>query len=525
VINDRIENIYGFNHDFDGCFLYNNITLDNPNQENFLQDRYGMIYPIWIANQKYRDWYKGIEVYEDYIYVTGYSYVEQNETYHGIIGKYDINDGSQIWMKNWYGNQPKTEMYSIDVYKDEIYITGVSHCLGAIGGYADAFINKFDLDGNLLWSNIFNETLSNLFYSIKLHDDFIYVCGREMGISCLSKYDSHGNLIWSKTYEIPGTISGEFIDLEIYNGYIYVDGQIDTEDNTRQDLLVAKIDLNGELQWWKELGGVGPQLGGMMHISDNGFIYIAGISGKDYSYVSDIIWKFDLDGNLKWEASTSLNSRFVDVVFWNGNVYGIGDDRTGYNNGLLAKFDDQGILIWYLTYKSEDHGSYADIFTVDVYEDYFYLVGSNMGAGFIMKYEIPLFPDNNKPNTPSKPSGSKFGRTGIMYTYFSVATDPDDDLLGYCFSWGDGSVFKMEWGNSGQTMDCVNVWMKGGIYIVHVRARDENGFVSSWSKPLVVTIVPKSRDKVVQNSFLMRFLEQFPILHRLLSLLRDKPVI
>ena len=62
------ENIYGFKYDSGQCFLDNCLIKDNSNQNNFLQVRYGMIEPIWIANQKYQEWYKSIEVYENYIY-------------------------------------------------------------------------------------------------------------------------------------------------------------------------------------------------------------------------------------------------------------------------------------------------------------------------------------------------------------------------------------------------------------------------------------------------------------------------
>lgn len=281
-------------------------------------------------------------------------------------------------------------------------------------------------------------------------------------------------------------------------------------------MLVAKIDLDGELQWHLESAEEGPQLGGMIHIGSDGFIYIAGISGKEYSFASDIIWKIDFDGNIKWEASTSHDFVFADVVLWNGNVYGIGEDRTEYREAVFVQFDYQGKLIWYLTYKSEDWGSYAGGFTMDVYDDYFYLVGSNMVAGFIMKYEIPLNPDNNKPNTPSKPSGPQLGKIGQIYSYTSVATDPDDDHLSYVFSCGNGEDSKTLWEDSGQITEGAFLWMSGGVYRVRARARDEHGFVSSWSKPLVVTIVPKSRDRMVQNSLLMRFLEHFPILQKIL---------
>jgi len=480
-----------------------------------------MIDPIWIANQSYQEWYKSIEIYEDYIYAAGYSYNNENETYSAIIGKYDLNAGSQIWMRNWSTHHPDTLTRSIDVYDDAIYIVGETGKMGFIITWIDAFICKFDLDGNLIWSKIVNESKFDHISSVKGYDNYLYLCGdiccNKGSDSWILKYDTNGNKIWGKTYSIPFTSYSHLYDLEIYNGYIYAEGQ-SKKDKTGQDLFVVKVSLDGELIWNRDWGGEGAQLGALMDMGDDGFIYIAGYGSKEGIHINDFIWKFDINGNLKWVATTSLTSGLIDVVFWNGDVYGIGEDRTFYRDTLLAKFDDQGNLIWYLTYKSEDPGSYADGFTMDEYEDYFYLVGSNMGAGFIMKYDVTLYSDNNKPDTPSKPSGETNGVVNQLYTYSSATADPDGDLISYSFSWDDGNQTIVEWFNSGETISASYSWSERGKYKVRVRARDECGFVSAWSEPLEVTM---PRNRAINKPFL-NFLEShlnlFPIMRYLLRL-------
>ena len=382
-------------------------------------------------------------------------------------------------------------------------------------GSVDSFICRLDLDGNLLWSKIFTDASYNFGYCIKGYDDFIYVCGNINAVSCLSKYDNYGNQIWIKTYEIPGTDMGEFIDFEIYDGYIYADGLTDSEDNSRQDLLVAKISLNGDLLWYKEWGDSGLELGARMVIGDNGFIYIAGYGTNDFIHINDYIWKYSLDGNLIWVTSTFLKSVLANVVYWNDDIYAIGEDRTFYRDSLLTKFDDQSKLIYYLNYKSDDPSSYAGGFTMDEYQDYFYLVGSNMGAGYIIKYDVTNNSDNNRPNTPSKPSGPQFGVAGKPYFYESVATDPDDDLISYCFSCGMGHNFMTYFGDSGQTMEGGFLWTIGGIYSLRVRVRDEYGFVSDWSQPLIVFILGPG-NKMVPNTMFAKLLDGFPLLQKLI---------
>ena len=59
------------------------------------------------------------------------------------------------------------------------------------------------------------------------------------------------------------------------------------------------------------------------------------------------------------------------MVYWNGNIYGIGVDRTSNKEALLVKVDDQGNLIWYLTYRRNEPHSYAQGNSIDEYEDFY----------------------------------------------------------------------------------------------------------------------------------------------------------
>jgi hypothetical protein len=90
-------------------------------------------------------------------------------------------------------------------------------------------------------------------------------------------------------------------------------------------------------------------------------------------------------------------------------------------------------------------------------------------------------------------------------------------MLSYDFYWGVWNISIVEWFNSGETVSASNSWEERGKYNIMVRARDECGFVSDWSEPLEVTM---PRNRAIYNSLFLKLLEQFPILHRLLSLIR-----
>ena len=113
--------------------------------------------------------------------------------------------------------------------------------------------------------------------------------------------------------------------------------------------------------------------------------------------------------------------------------------------------------------------------------------------------------------TPSQPpekpvvKGPKNGKSGSTYTYTATATDPDRDQIEYLFDWGDESVPK--WigpVDSGTTITQNHTWTKTGYFTVKVKARDENGYESNWSIPLLISM-PKQ--KPFQNTLLWQFLE------------------
>jgi len=128
------------------------------------------------------------------------------------------------------------------------------------------------------------------------------------------------------------------------------------------------------------------------------------------------------------------------------------------------------------------------------------------------------------PEKPTKPDGPINGKIGVKYTYNSSTIDPDDDNIYYMFDWGDGTY--SEWigpKSSGENVSTAYSWDKKGIYNIRIIAKDENGVLSNWSDPLVISM-PKgklslniffyqhlferiSKISVVIKAFLIKFIE------------------
>ena len=520
VINNRIENIYGLKYYEEGYFIKNHLIDKDTNQGTTSNSEPGELNPIWITIEDL-GYIFSMKAYKGNIYAVGYKYYPEEKNRSALIVKFNITNGELLWTKTWEGFHPSNRAYDLEINNDSIYIVGETGPSGDIEFWTDSFLCKYDLDGNRLWSKIINETTLDVIGGVKVFDNYLYLCGTKAGIitmnSWILKYDNKGNKIWSKTYNILGTWFSEFLDFEIYNGYIYAEGQTDSFDKTEQDVYVAKISLDGNLIWNREWGGKGPQLGNRMDV-ENGYIYVCGYGRDDISYFwggHDILLKYDLTGNLQWyTTSYCSHSTAIDVIKYNDSIFTVGELWRGWENhydAVMYKFDDDSNLIWYLTYGSYD---YAGGNCIEVYEDFFYICGSIGGDDFLMKYDVNLFADNTKPDKPSKLSGPTSGIPGVDYTYYTNTTDMNGDLISYGFSWGDWNITTVEWFNPGDTVSASYHWSDIGKYNVRVRARDECGFVSDWSDPLVVTM---PRDKSISSLPLLRFLERYPLLHILLK--------
>jgi hypothetical protein len=133
----------------------------------------------------------------------------------------------------------------------------------------------------------------------------------------------------------------------------------------------------------------------------------------------------------------------------------------------------------------------------DSKEDNLYLIDGSMMRWCY--YQLNLFGDpvvalriSNPPNTPVSPNGENQVDAKTLYVYTTHTRDIDGDLVYYRWDWGDQST--SSWMGpypSGVIINASHSWETEGIYDVRVKAKDENGMESEWSRPLIVD-VPKT---------------------------------
>ena len=138
-----------------------------------------------------------------------------------------------------------------------------------------------DFDGNIYMSGTYH---SNPCYL--LNDTLVSMSG--ISDFYIAKYDVSGNELWVKsfgghnsTYEfeaISNIIFDSFTNSLFVNGEFYEKcllGSDTLESRGSSDVFVARLDLDGNIIWAKQLGGTGEDLATAMVVDKNGAVYLS----------------------------------------------------------------------------------------------------------------------------------------------------------------------------------------------------------------------------------------------------------
>ena len=332
----------------------------------------------------------------------------------------------------------------------------------------------------------------------------------------LVKTDGNGNEEWNKTY-------GGFDWEKAWAGQITSDGGIIIAGYTEYpyvQILLIKTDMYGNEEWSKTYGDINfsTTAFSLQETSDNGFI----ITGYGYSNgtCNLLLLKTDIDGEEQWNKTFEGEACFDSIGYSVKQTLDGGFIATGtteiigdfYISALLVKTDNNGNLQWYKTFnRTLNSRGWAVNQTNDkgyiiVGETDFY--GVKSGDVWLIKVEKEKQPPN-----PPIIKGPTSGTVGIAYNYTFLTIDPNGDNLYYDIYWGDGNF--EEWFGpfgSGEEVILSHAWSEKGIYTIKARVKNSYG-VSNWGE-LTVTM---PRNRATYNSLFLRFLEQFPILQKILQ--------
>ena len=161
----------------------------------------------------------------------------------------------------------------------------------------DIILIKVDIDGDSLWSRTYKWESAELLYDIEETEDGGYIMGGVMNAGSetfgfLYRVDEDGDSLW-----LIGHLGEKIYDVkEVSDGYIFVG-----YGRFRHNLVIGKVDKDGNLEWFKDYGGDAIEVGyNILELKQGGYV----VSGFTQSYSSGAplytdVWvvRFDEEGD------------------------------------------------------------------------------------------------------------------------------------------------------------------------------------------------------------------------------------
>jgi hypothetical protein len=322
----------------------------------------------------------GNQVYEgDYVanaraeYVTGTQdggYVIAGSNTNGFyLNKLSSNEINTEWeysnagSQNWCESYPGTAWQVIELFDSSLVAVGSGCSLNGQNGNIN--ISKVSADGNLIWSNNFgDEYVSDTGKGIAITSDggFIVVGGRNNDITdtdndiVLLKIDSNGQLEWEREYALDGYQVGYSIQQTQDGGYI-VSGATNVDlENWEVDSYVMRFSIDGDLLWTQLFGFEDSDyINHMVITAENQFIFVGG--GDNVAYAV----KFDSEIS-GCNDPIALNYNPDAIVDDGSCLYEEAgcNDETAYNYNENAQWND-GSCIYYGDINSDGNIDVVDV--------------------------------------------------------------------------------------------------------------------------------------------------------------------
>lgn len=186
-----------------------------------------------------------------------------------FLKKFD-SAGREIWTRQ-FGTPTNDYAFSACADSSGVFVAGVTYGqlspLCGLGG-AEAFVRKYDLQGNEVWTQVWGTAVNDYANSVSIASGGIYVLGITYGALTsednrggadvfVSRLNSDGDILWTRQFGTEKTDFAWSVSAGKDKAYItgYTSGTFEGQVNEGQyDAYCAAFDENGSLLWLKEFG-------------------------------------------------------------------------------------------------------------------------------------------------------------------------------------------------------------------------------------------------------------------------------
>ncbi len=397
--------------------------------------------PVRAVQAVWSDWLtsfqgdgEAIAVDQGGVYAAASQLAQDGNGWTAVIRKYDL-PGNVVWTRE-FGTAAADRATGIAVDPTGVYVSGTTggDLEGRSIGFRDAFLRKYDLSGNVVWTRQFGTPFDDTATAVAASSGSVFVAGAG-DAAYVRRYDSAGNLMWERTFGT--TREDEVESVAADASAVYVAGSHWASDPACDcgwdDGFLRKYDAEGALAWSRAFGTAADDEVSGVALTP-GAVYVTGhtegaLDGPRVGSWDAFLRKYDPAGQLIWGrqfGTPSLDAGLAVAAtprgaYVSGTTAGrLGSGVVSSEDDFVRKYDPAGNAIWTRQTVGRDYGAATGVTVAggDVY-----LTGSIVDASqgltkaFVRKYSIA-------------PNGRVSVNRGASYTNaatVSVVTASGDD--------------------------------------------------------------------------------------------------
>jgi len=217
----------------------------------------------------------------------------------------------------------------------------------------DILVIRMDVDGRVVWQRVYDEGFQEHAYGAAQTEDGGFLIVGDITMSSMDEPDMYllkisprGDMEWSKTYggqekdvlnDVVTTPEGDFVAI----------GDTRNTANGEADIVVLKVDAQGNMRWMKTYGSPQEERGNALTLLPDGLAFTGSVSTNIID--KDIItYKVNANGDSLWFRQFGSQEREVgrDIIRTRDGALAIAGLINDNSDALLIKYDANGNQRW-----------------------------------------------------------------------------------------------------------------------------------------------------------------------------------
>jgi len=278
-------------------------------------------------------------------------------------------------------------------------------------GETDAYVRKYDEDGNVLWTRQFGGAGFDRVAAVAANDGAVYVAGQVFGAlpgqppsssfdAFVRKYDASGNVLWTRQFGAGGSAMANDVDVS-RDGVVVVGrvaGALPGEQwRGGRDVFVRKYDAAGSELWTRQFGTPGADIAWGVEVEGRAIYVVGDVAGAlpDLAYAGGpadaFIRKYNADGNELWtrQFGTTGFDRAIRVAADRSQIVVVGrvggalpgqSFAGGATDPFARRYDDDGNEGWTIQFGGPDEPEAATAVALADEDEDLFIAGGIGGA-------------------------------------------------------------------------------------------------------------------------------------------------